>query len=132
MTRTEPDWKRLVFASVLLAAVALALGFKPSQTGKQDQAATPDENTAVVQFARLDYTSPANKGFAVEAKDLARVQLVELGKSGLVLELFFLNGDYVLTHVDSLTFFKEVAGLQMRKVKVTRVPASKLSFPYVN
>ena len=128
---TRRPWATLGLGLVLFVIGTVTPGFT-AQGSTQDPTPQPALE-AIVQFASLSYSSPSSKGFDVHAKDLSRIQLVESGVGGCdLLELFFVNGDYVLTRLDNLTFFKAGENLPMQKVSVRRVKREKMAFPLVN
>ncbi|HHI79770.1 MAG TPA: hypothetical protein ENK02_07295 [Planctomycetes bacterium] len=108
--------------------------FASPQGTKLTETQKGEEIAAIVTFSSLGIRSIGSKDFTkIPAEYLREIRLLEAKDDrNPWMELFFVDGDYVLRQFSGITFYQDNKGVGLSKVRVVRTSRRSMRFPFVN
>ena len=142
MNRPTPSRLPLLGFAILGSLLTLGLGkflpkdlsAAPRQGTKLSEAQKGEETSAIVTFSSLGIRDLGSKEFTKIASEFIReIRLLEARDDRTPwLEIFFVNGDYILRQFSEITFYQDNKGTGLSKVRVVRTSRRAMRFPFVN
>jgi hypothetical protein len=142
MNRPHSSRLSLLGFALLGSILTLALGrllpkdlsAAPSQGTKLPETQKGEEISAIVTFSSLGIRALGNKEFTkISSEFIREIRFLEAKDDRAPwLEIFFVNGDYVLRQFSGITFYQDNKGTGLSKVRVVRTSRRAIRFPFVN
>ncbi|MFO1076532.1 MAG: hypothetical protein U1E73_02265 [Planctomycetota bacterium] len=112
-------WKFLLPVPFVAALAMVPQGQDPTDT-------TLNDLVNVVTISELQYVTQHGPT-VVSARNVVEIRLVEDRQQGILIELYYENGDYSL--IDAQAFHLLRSGQSTREVKLVRSRTSRMRFP---
>jgi hypothetical protein len=106
----------------------------PSQGAKLAETQKGEEIAAIVTFSSLGIQSLGSKDFTkIPSEYIREIRFLEAKDDrNPWMEIFFVNGDYILRQFSGITFFQDNKGTGLSKVRVVRTSRRAIRFPFIN
>ncbi|GEM_PF-3838694 len=140
----HPNPSRLFLCGLILLGSVLTMGIgkvlpkdlfaAPRQGTKLPETQKGEEIAAIVTFSSLGIRDGKGKDFTkIPSENIRELRLLEAKEDrDPWMEIFFVNGDYVLRKFSGLTFYQDNKGTGLSKVRVVRTSLRTMRFPFVN